>query len=90
MYQYKDDVYSEEENTIKMQKTETQVVFSAILLCARALEKLQVFYLQIPSRTMHRVVLWARFTPPAQNVPSPAPCAVGLKPEFRKPMCGAT
>ena len=81
--------YSAEKNELKMQKAEAQAGSSAILLCARALEKLQVFYLQTPSRTMHRVMWWARFTPPAQDVPSPAPCAVGLKPELRRPLSAA-
>lgn len=40
-----------------------------------------------PQQTMRRVILWA---PPAQDVPSPAPRAVGLKPELWKPLYGAT
>lgn len=50
---------SAEKKKIKMQKAEAQAVFSALLLCARALEEPQVFDMQTPSRTMHRVILWA-------------------------------
>lgn len=90
MCQYKVAVLLCRENKLKMQKTEAQTLFSAILLCARAPEEPQVFHLQTPSRTMCRVILWARFTPPEQDVPSLAPSTAGLKQELWRPPCGAT
>jgi len=48
--------YLAEKNKVKVKKTEAQAVFPAILLCARAVEESQIFYLQTPSRTMHRVI----------------------------------
>lgn len=38
---------------------------------------------------MHRVSLWARFMPPGQDALRLPPCAVGLKPELWRPLCGA-
>lgn len=81
---------SAEKNKIKTRKAKAQTLFSAVLPCARALEESQVFHVQTPSRIMCRVILWARFTSPEQDVPSLAPRTVGLKLELWRPLCGAT
>lgn len=72
-YQCKVDILlCGEKYKMKTPKAEAWAAFPA-----RALEELQVFFLQ----DHQRGISWAGFTPPVWDVPSPAPRAMGLKAE---------